>query len=158
VGAALADDGLLDVARGVLEDGHAGPEGRAQRRSPRLPELQRAVRVAMHEHALDRDLGRRILGADAADLLEDTPQPVVVRAARPNAAPVDGPRGRPGRIDDTETGDLRSRIDAEDADPTAHGLAARAALSETSGAVTRSPPAARRGYPHCCIRSARRRA
>src|SRR5690606_13513565 len=151
-------DGLLDVARRVLEDGHVRAEGRAQRCRPRLSELQRAVRVAMDEDALDRDLRGRVFVTDAPDLLEDASKPIVMRPARSNASPFDRAGRRSHRIDDTETGDLRSRIDAEDADAAAHGAAARAARLDTSRAVTRSPPGAPRGYPHCCTRSARRRA
>src|SRR5690606_25958585 len=94
-------------------------------RGPGLTELQRAVRVAVHEDALDRDLGGPMRGDDPVDLLEDPPQALAVLADAPDAAPRDRPRPSALCIHDAETGDLRARIDTEDADGVHHGPAVR---------------------------------
>jgi hypothetical protein len=60
LGRAAAGDGQLDLAGRVLVHGHLLHERSAQRRRPRLAELQRAVGIAMHEHALDADLVRPV--------------------------------------------------------------------------------------------------
>jgi hypothetical protein len=57
-GVALADHRLLDRVGRVLADRQPVPDHRADRRAPRLPQLQRGVGVFGHEHALDRRLAR----------------------------------------------------------------------------------------------------
>ena len=66
-------DGQLDGARRVLEHRHAHGDG-AQRRTARLAQLQRAVDIAVHEHALDGNFRRRVLGQQRLQALEDQPQ------------------------------------------------------------------------------------
>src|SRR5690606_28013494 len=132
---------------------------RAKRRGARLPELQRAVRVPVDEYALDRDLHRRMRRNDAVDFLEDAPQALAVLSGGPDAAPRHGPRLSADRIDDAEAGDLRARIDTEDANCSAHGPEARLEKGESvRGRTTPFPPASPRGCRHSCRRSARHRA
>src|SRR5690606_17599516 len=125
LGSARADDRLLDVTRRVLVDRQARAKRRAERGRARLTELEGAVGVAMDEDALDRDLLGRMRRDDAVDLLEDPPQTLAVLAGGPDASPSDGPRLSADRIDDAETGDLRARIDTEDADGALHGTRSR---------------------------------
>ena len=56
---------------------HTGAErgGRAQRHPAGLPELQCAVGIAVHEHALDRDHVGPMLAHQRADASVDTLQP-----------------------------------------------------------------------------------
>ena len=69
-----SDHGLLDLARRVLEYLGVRIRRPADRRAARLAELQRAVGIAIHEHALDGDLLRPVLGDDAAHAAENLAQ------------------------------------------------------------------------------------
>lgn len=55
-------------------------EGGAQGSGTRVTELQRAAGVAVHEHRLDGDGLRPVLGNDFRDGLEDQPEPLGKRA------------------------------------------------------------------------------
>ena len=69
--AALPDDRQLHFARRVFVYGCDHREYTADGRTPRLPQLQRAVGVAVHENALDGDLLRAVLPDEFLDAIED---------------------------------------------------------------------------------------
>ena len=69
--AALPHDRQFHFARRVFEHGCDHRKHGADRRTPRLPQLQRAVGVAVHENALDGDLLRAILPDEFLDAVED---------------------------------------------------------------------------------------
>ena len=64
------------IARGAYScAGAPSQQGSAQRRAPRLAQLQRAVGVQVHEHALDRHLVRPVFLHQRSDGIEDLAQP-----------------------------------------------------------------------------------
>ena len=69
--AALPDDRQLHFARRVFVHGCNDRKYTADRRTPRLPQLQRAVGVAVHENALDSDFLRAVLPDEFLDAVED---------------------------------------------------------------------------------------
>ena len=69
--AALPDDRQLHFARRVFVHGGDHRKYTADGRTPRLPQLQRAVGVAVHENALDGDLLRAVLPDELLDAVED---------------------------------------------------------------------------------------
>ena len=69
--ATLPDDRQLHFARRVFAHGCNDRKDAADGRSPRLPQLQCAVGVAVHENALDRDLLRAVLPHEFLDAVED---------------------------------------------------------------------------------------
>jgi hypothetical protein len=93
LGATAADDGLLYTPGRILVDRQIGMERCTQSGRARLAELQRAVRVAVEEYALDRDFGRFELADYDAEIGIDAAQPRTMVSVRANAAPPnrDGP-------------------------------------------------------------------
>ncbi len=69
--AALPDDCQLHLARRVLVHGGDHRKHTADGRTPRLPELQRAVGIAVHENTLDGDLVRAVLPDEFLHAVED---------------------------------------------------------------------------------------
>jgi len=69
----------------------------------------------VQEHALDRDLVGLELTHQAPEREENLAQPRRVVAFGADAAPLDRGGAMTVDLDDSEPGDLRSRIDAEDA-------------------------------------------
>ncbi len=116
VGAARTDDRQLDLARRIFEDLHGRGKGAAQRRAARLAELERAVGVAMHEHALDGDLGGRVARDQLANLGVDLLQaPRELHCAGVDGAARDVRGGRPDEVDDAVPGMTRTGIEPQDA-------------------------------------------
>ena len=168
--AALPDDGELHLARRVLEHLGAGREHRTDRRASRLPELERAVGVAMHEHALDGDFARRVFAHQFEHAFEDLPQP----RRKLRTAGADGAAGHVVHVAVRASRRCRSRslcepgIDAQDADRCAagHGRArperpASAAAVDSRQFPPCSEPGNRASYDtvfpriqHNCIRRA----
>ncbi len=75
VGRAGAHHGELDGSRRIFVHRSALCHRRAQRSTARLPQLQRAVGIAMHEHSLDGDLIGLVLRHQRQHLLVDVAQP-----------------------------------------------------------------------------------
>ena len=90
----LSDDRQLDLARRIFEDRRVRAERRAKGRASGLTELERAVGVAVHEHALDRDFGRPVLAHQF-----DTPSKIC-RNRGGNASPRCGWRRSPHSVAD----------------------------------------------------------
>ena len=113
---ALADDRLLDLQRGVL--GHRQPrEDRgADRGAASLAERERRLRVHVDEDLLDRDFLRLVCGNDLGQAVENRLQPRS-QLARPraNAAARHVVELAACLLDDSETSDAQTRIDAQDA-------------------------------------------
>jgi len=113
-GAAGSDHRQLDLARRILE--HLGIRLRrpANGRTARLAELERAVGVAIHEHALDGDLLRAVLGDDAAHAAEYLPEPSREGlSGRTDDAARHIDQSRPDRVEHAEARALRAGIDTE---------------------------------------------
>jgi hypothetical protein len=114
--AALAHDRLLDLARRVFVHRQAGEHGRGDGRAPRLAQKQRRIRIDVHEHLLDGDLGRRFLADDVCQIARDDAQP----DRQAVAACADAAAGHVGeRValldDEAEAGHAQAGIDAQDA-------------------------------------------
>ena len=116
---AVADDRPLHLQRGVFGDRELVGDERRERRSPRLPEQQRRLRIDVDEHDLDRRAGRPVARRDLAHAVEDDLQPPrqvgerdrggADRSARHIAEP-------PAvAVDDAEAGRAKSGVDAENA-------------------------------------------
>ena len=106
---------LLDGPRRIFEGWRATLAGAAQCRTPGLAQLQRAVRVAMHEHALHRNLARAVAPDHLADLAVDRQQPPGQHAvADPDAATGDIAWSRRPGVDDAKASHARSRVETQD--------------------------------------------
>jgi len=118
LGAAAADHCLLDLAGGVFEDARTQREGGAQRGTPGLPELERAIGISVHEDPLNRDLlGAELAGQTihtAEDLLQSLGQRV---PSRTNDATGEVAGSAIARFNDRVTSRQRAGVQAEDAYP-----------------------------------------
>ena len=112
---AVANHGLLDLARGVLGDLQttlgAGHDGRAAG----LTQLERRIGVACHEHLLDAHGDRPVLGDDVAHPAIDDLQPFRQRTV----TGTDAARGHvfaaaPGVAHHAKAGQPGARIDTQD--------------------------------------------
>src|SRR5690606_34619133 len=160
-----ADDRLLDLAGAVLMHFqpriHRGDNGCA----PGLTQLERRIRIACHEHLLDAEHLRPVLADEFTQAVEDLLQPI----GEGTAAQADA-TGRHVFAaiapfpDDTETGDSRTRIYAENQRHACNRpvpdrrKGGRASLSVRAATIplTPSAPVHRRGCRRWSRRSARR--
>src|SRR5690606_11432018 len=115
LGRTSARDRLLDGPRRVLVHGSARVAGAAERGPPRLAELERAVRVAMHEDSLDGDLVRGVGIDELGDVAMDREQaPGHLSLAHPDAAAGHVTDALTSRIHDAVARDSRAGVEAED--------------------------------------------
>jgi hypothetical protein len=75
IAAAAADDGLFDFGCRVFVHFDAPARYGADRRPPRLPQLQRRIGISRHEYTLDPALGRLVRGDDVTEFVEDAFEP-----------------------------------------------------------------------------------
>lgn len=107
-----ADDRELHGTRSIFVEGRAGLDGR-ERCAARLAELERAVDIAVDEHALDGNRVRRQRLDDAAHFDVDAAQTLSHRQPIDlDAAGTDVESLRPTTIDDAEAGAARSGIES----------------------------------------------
>jgi hypothetical protein len=143
--AAGADHGELHLARRILENPRPDRERRAQRGAARLAELEGAVRVPVHEHALDCHLVRAEFARERLDADENLLQPLGQRlAARADCAAGDVGDARSLRLDDCVARALRARVEAEDAH--LGGQRAGTLRQRQLGKTLRAPESAQ-GFP-----------
>jgi hypothetical protein len=139
---AVADDGFLQLQRGVFGHRQVTGHQRGQRRAARLAQQQRALRVDVDEDDLHRGAHRGVAGDDFAHAVEDDLQPP--RQVRQRG--FGGANGAAGDVadlvavdfDHAEAGALQPGVDAENA--ALHGckLAYQRAEWKNTGAAKHS--------------------
>lgn len=112
-----ADDRLLDFFRRVFGHTQTHVHRRANRRAACLTQLECRIRIACHEHTLDRDVFGPMLANQCAHVIENLLQPqrkcfIAEQFQRGMVHVARLPR-RVG-VDDAYARALRTRIDAED--------------------------------------------
>src|SRR5262249_6820534 len=102
------------LQRGVFRDRESRIDRRADRRAARLAESERRSGVGVDENFLDRDLLRAVLVDHLAKVREDRSEALgQARVARLDAAARYVREGRAVLLDDAESGDAQTRIDAQ---------------------------------------------
>jgi len=117
--ATAADHRLLDRGRCVFVHGQSAAHRRANRRTTRLAELQRGIRVPGHEHALDCGFLRAILINDCRQPFVDARQALrkIILAANMQRGVQHTAQFAVGiRFDHAHTGVQAARIDPENAE------------------------------------------
>ena len=118
-GVAEAADGLLDLARGVLEDGDVGVGEHGDDGAAGGAEDGRGADILAVEAALDDGEVGMVLGAEVADgggQVAETGAQRQLRLVADDAA-VDGghPEGRPPDVDDAPAGAAQGDVESDDA-------------------------------------------
>ena len=116
LGAAVADDGALDLRGRVFDHHHAGLDRGEHRDAARVPELQRAARVDRVENVFDGDALGPVLGEQRRELAVDDRQLIGKRGAGPGAhgAAPNQLMTAAVAVDAAVTGAVRAGVDAED--------------------------------------------
>src|SRR5665647_620052 len=115
LGAAVADNGALDLRRGVLRAGVTGLDGREQCHAARVPELERATDVRRVEDALNRHALWTVFGQECGELLVD-PEQLCRKAEarrRDDSAAGDEPMAAAIRLHASVAGTFGAGVDPE---------------------------------------------